>query len=67
MPTFNDLFHSQFVWGLLLGPAGLAIKIFFLACVLIAGIFGALTASRKILFVQALPGLVALVLVLLSR
>ena len=64
---YNGFLAAGLIWGLLLGPAGLAIKIFFLACVLIAGIVGALTASRKILFVQALPGLVALVLVLLSR
>lgn len=41
--------------------------VFFLACVVLAGIFGALTASHKILWVQALPGAVALALVLLSR
>jgi putative membrane protein len=40
---------------------------FFLLCVIVAGIFGALTASRKILWVQALPGLIALALVLLAR
>jgi putative membrane protein len=43
-----------------------AFQIFFLSCVLIAGIYGAWTANRKILFVQALPGVVALVLVLRS-
>jgi putative membrane protein len=40
--------------------------VFFLSCVVIAGLFGAATASRKILVVQALPGLIALVLVWLS-
>jgi putative membrane protein len=54
------------IWGLSLGAAGDAIKSFFLACVIIAGVFGAFTASRKILFVQALPGAIALILVLLS-
>lgn len=47
-------------WGLWLGDAGLAIKTFFLGCVIVAGIFGALTVSRKILFVQAVPALLAL-------
>ncbi|HEX6016910.1 MAG TPA: DUF1304 family protein, partial [Burkholderiaceae bacterium] len=42
------------------------VKVFFLACVLIAGVYGALTASRKILFVQALPALMALGLVAMS-
>jgi putative membrane protein len=40
--------------------------IFFLACVVVAGVFGALTASRKILWVQAVPGAIALLLVLFS-
>lgn len=43
------------------------IALFFLACVAIAGIYGALTASKKIFFVQALPALVALALILLTR
>ncbi|MEZ5103092.1 MAG: DUF1304 domain-containing protein [Draconibacterium sp.] len=42
------------------------VAIFFLACVSVAGIYGALTASKKIFFVQALPALIALLLVLLS-
>ena len=54
------------MWGLALGVAGAPIKIFFLGCVVVAGVFGAFTASRKILWVQALPGAVALALVLLS-
>jgi putative membrane protein len=43
------------------------VKVFFLACVIAAGIFGAITASRKILWVQALPGVLALALVLGTR
>ena len=43
------------------------VAVFFLGCVVVAGIFGALTASRKIFFVQALPALVALAVVLLAR
>ena len=50
--------------GLWLGAPGVQVVIFFLACVLAAGIFGALTASRKILYIQALPALLALVAVL---
>lgn len=63
---YNGFLAAGLVWGLLLGPAGTAIKVFFLACVLIAGVFGALTASRKILVVQALPAAIALALVLLA-
>jgi putative membrane protein len=42
------------------------VKVFFLACVLLAGIFGGLTASRKILWIQAMPALIALVLIHLT-
>ena len=63
---YNGFLAAGLFWGLVLGPAGLAIKVFFLGCVIVAGVFGALTVSRKILWVQALPGVVALALVLLS-
>jgi putative membrane protein len=52
--------------GLLLGPDGTAVKLFFLACVLIAGLYGAATASRKILYVQAVPAAIGLALVAMS-
>lgn len=61
---YNGFLAAGLVWGVLLGPAGFAVKIFFLACVIIAGVFGALTASRKILWVQAVPAAIALGLVL---
>lgn len=61
---YNGFLAAGLVWGLGLGEAGGSIKIFFLACVLIAGIFGGLTATRKILFVQAIPAALALALVL---
>jgi putative membrane protein len=54
------------VWGLTLGEAGTAIKIFILACAITAGVFGALTASRKILWIQAMTAVVALALVIAS-
>lgn len=59
---YNGFLAAGLVWGLTLGDAGLAVKLFFLLCVLIAGVFGAATANRKILFVQALPAALALVL-----
>jgi putative membrane protein len=61
---YNGFLAAGLAWGLLLGPAGNAIKIFFLACVIVAGVFGAATASRKILFVQALPAAIGLALIL---
>lgn len=57
---YNGFLVAGLVWGLLTGPEGFAIKLFFLACVLVAGLFGAATASRKILYVQALPAALAL-------
>ena len=62
---YNGFLAAGLAWGLALGPAGFAIKLFFLSCVFVAGVFGALTASRKILYVQALPALVAVVLLYL--
>ena len=62
---YNGFLAAGLVWGLALGGAGDAIKIFFLACVVIAGAVGAATVSRKILFVQALPAAAALLLLLL--
>jgi putative membrane protein len=46
---------------------GFAPRVFFLVCVVVAGLFGAVTAKRSILFVQALPGAIALALTLLAR
>src|SRR5471030_2937812 len=63
---YNGFLAAGLVWGLLQGVEGTAVKVFFLACVIVAGVFGAATASRKILFVQALPGAVALALVWLA-
>lgn len=64
---YNGFLAAGLVWGLCLGTAGYEIKLFFLACIIVAGVFGAITASRKILWVQAMPGGVALVLVILTR
>lgn len=63
---YNGFLAAGLAWGLWLGDAGEAIKLFFLGCVIVAGVFGALTVSRKILWVQALPAAVALALVLLA-
>ncbi|ORM71846.1 DUF1304 domain-containing protein [Pantoea rwandensis] len=62
---YNGFLAAGLLWGLWLGESGVPVTLFFLSCVLIAGIFGAVTASRKILYVQALPALVALIAVML--
>ena len=61
---YNGFLAAGLFWGLWLGAAGTSVKLFFLGCIVVAGVFGAMTASRKILFVQALPALVAALLVL---
>jgi putative membrane protein len=63
---YNGFLAAGLVWGLALGPGGHPIKVFFLSCVVVAGVFGSVTAKRSILWVQALPGAAALVLVLLA-
>ena len=60
---YNGFLAAGIAWGLWLGEAGRGVMLFFLACVVVAGVFGAATVSRKILLVQALPGAIALVLV----
>jgi putative membrane protein len=64
---YNGFLAAGLLWGLAQGAPGFATKLFFLACVLVAGVYGAATASRKILFVQALPAAAGLVLLLASR
>src|SRR5690349_11919657 len=64
---YNGFLAAGLVWGLTLGSAGFDVLVFFLACVLVAGLYGAATASRKILFVQALPAAVALALLFAGR
>lgn len=62
---YNGFLAAGLVWGLLSGSFEL--KLFFLVCVAIAGLYGGMTAKRSILFVQALPALVALALVYAAR
>ena len=63
---YNGFLAAGLLWGLVLGSEGRAIKVFFLCCVLVAGLFGAATASRRIFFVQAVPAAMALALMLFS-
>ena len=64
---YNGFLAAGLVWGLILGPAGFGVKVFFLSCVVVAGVFGAATARRSILWIQAMPAVVALVLAWLTR
>jgi putative membrane protein len=62
---YNGFLAAGLAWGLISGDG--AVKLFFVACVLVAGIYGGLTAKRSILYVQALPALLALIALLASR
>jgi len=62
---YNGFLAAGLFWGLILGANGLGIKVFFLSCILIAGVYGGVTANRKILFIQGVPAVIGLILVLL--
>jgi putative membrane protein len=65
---YNGFLAAGLVWGLVHNAPAFAfqIKMFFLVCVIVAGIYGAATVSRRIVYVQALPAALALILLLLS-
>lgn len=58
---YNGFLAAGLIWGIWLGEAGDPIKVFFLLCVAVAGVFGAVTVGRKILFVQTIPAVIALI------
>jgi putative membrane protein len=64
---YNGFLAAGLIWGLLLGENGFGVKVFFLTCVIVAGVYGSVTAVRRILFIQALPAALALLFVLLSQ
>jgi putative membrane protein len=61
---YNGFLAAGLIWGLISGE--FSVKLFFLVCVLIAGVFGGLTAKRSILYLQALPAVLGLILLFLS-
>ena len=63
---YNGFLAAGLIWSILIGDPVWArnVGLFFLACVLVAGLYGAATASKRILYVQALPAAVAIFLVL---
>jgi putative membrane protein len=62
---YNGFLVAGLVWGLVADRTD--VKVFFLVCVVVAGLYGAATVSRRILVVQAAPAALALVAVLVSR
>ena len=63
---YNGFLAAGVLWGLSLGDGGTSIKLFFLGCIIVAGLYGAITVGRKILFIQAAPAALGLLLLLLS-
>jgi putative membrane protein len=64
---YNGFIGSGLIWGLASGASGYPIKIFFLVCVIIAGLFGAITLRPTTLLIQTAPALLALIFVWLTR
>jgi putative membrane protein len=65
---YNGFLAAGLFWGLSLGAPGMGVKVFFLCCVLIAGLYGAAsTGKAKILFIQTIPAAIALALVFYSH
>lgn len=65
---YNGFLAAGLVWSLVGSDlTAMPIRTFFLGCVVVAGIYGGLTASRKILFVQAVPAALALAVTLALR
>lgn len=62
---YNGFLAAGLVWGLVSGQV--SVILFFLTCVIVAGVYGGMTAGRTILYIQALPAIVALIAVYLSR
>lgn len=60
---YNGFIAAGLIWGLLTSTNAAAIQLFFLSCVFIAGVFGAVTLKRTTLMIQTLPSLAALVAV----
>jgi len=61
---YNGFLAAGLAWGLAMGVEGHGVKLFFLACVLVAGVYGGVTANKRILFIQAVPAAIGLALVL---
>ena len=65
---YNGFLAAGLLWGAIAGdPVGFQVRIFFLACVIVAGLYGAATVNRRILVVQAAPAAIALAVVLLAN
>jgi len=63
---YNGFLAAGLIWGLSMGTAGQPVQLFFLGCVFVAGLYGAMTVGIKILFVQAVPAALAVAAILMK-
>ena len=65
---YNGFLAAGLIWGLLHpnGEIGFQVQVFFLLCVIVAGLYGGFSFSRRIIYVQAVPSLIALVVLLIA-
>ncbi|WP_026956009.1 DUF1304 domain-containing protein [Algoriphagus vanfongensis] len=66
---YNGFLAAGLIWSLLYPDSGVAsqLSLFFLGCVLVAGLYGAYSVSRKILFIQGVPALIGILLILVAN
>ena len=64
---YNGFLAAGLIWSLFTAQFAYNLQVFFLGCVILAGVFGGITTSRLIIWVQALPGTIALILVFLAQ
>jgi len=64
---YNGFLAAGLIWALIRKEEGHSLRVFFLGCVIVAGVFGAITAKPSILYIQAAPAFVALLVTLLAR
>jgi putative membrane protein len=65
---YNGFLAAGLIWGAVAAdPVGFQVKVFFLACVVVAGLYGGVTVNRRILAVQALPAAITLTLVVVAN
>jgi putative membrane protein len=64
---YNGFLAAGLIWSLIRREEGMSLRVFFLGCVIVAGVFGAITAKPSILYVQAAPALLALGVTFLAR
>lgn len=64
---YNGFLAAGLIWSLVAEQFAFNLQLFFLSCIILAGVFGGITTSRLILWIQALPALIALILVFLAQ